>query len=81
MKKKIEFDVGILLEDEGKFRDFLHLLNEDSDEKFHAHIKSSYDDPDGYYTFIMIGTWEAYDCFLGHAKAGDFVKSLTHYEE
>jgi hypothetical protein len=36
-----------------------------------------YDDPDGYYTFHLRGSWEAYKCFQNSL----FVKSLQHDEE
>jgi hypothetical protein len=54
------------------------MLNEDTDEKFHVELINEYDDPEGYYTYTIRGSWEAYKCFLDRA---DFVKSLNHYEE
>ena len=50
---------------------------EDSDQKYFVEVINEYDDPDGYYTYQLRGSWEAYKCFLGRP----FVKSLSHDEE
>lgn len=75
--EKITFYVGIDPKDEQELRAFVHSLNEDSDEKYFASIEGTFDDPHGYYEFVMYGTWECYKCFIGVP----FVKSLNHYED
>lgn len=77
MSKRIEFYVGIDKKDEPRLMDFVYSLNEDSDEKFHTHVWENQDDPYGYYTYRLSGTWESYKCFQGQG----FVKSLEHFEE
>ena len=49
---------------------------EDSDQKYFVEIIKEYDDPSGYYTYQLRGTWEAYKCFLNVS----FIKSLSHDE-
>jgi hypothetical protein len=78
MMEKIHFYVGIDTTQESDFKSFVYMLNEDTDEKFHVELINEYDDPEGYYTYTIRGSWEAYKCFLDRA---DFVKSLNHYEE
>lgn len=75
--EKILFYVGINPIDEQTLRTFVYSLNEDADEKYYASIEGTFDDPHGYYEFVIRGTWECYRCFQGQS----FVKSLTHYEE
>lgn len=75
--KIIEFYVGIIPRDKSKLDEFIHMLNEDSDQKFFIEHTSTFDDPDGYLNHTLKGTWEAYKCFLNQP----FVKSLEHYEE
>lgn len=78
---KFSFYVGILPEDHSRLLDFVYSLNEDSDEKFHCEIMDEYDNPYGYYTFVLTGTLDAYKCFLNTHDTPNFVKSLNHYEE
>jgi hypothetical protein len=78
---KFDFYVGIIPEDREKFMQLVNLLNEDSDQNFHIFLKNEFDDPDGYYTFAINGTWDSYKCFLDECKEGKFIKSLTHYED
>lgn len=75
--EKITFYVGILPEDKQELLSYVSLLNEDSDQKFLASIQGTFDDPHGYFEYIIKGSWECYKCFLDRA----FVKSLNHYEE
>jgi len=76
--KKILFYVGINPEDQIKLKDFIgNFMEDDVDEKFHINIVNEFDDPDGYYTYLLEGSWYSYKCFSGR----DFVKSLNHYEE
>lgn len=77
MKDKIYFYVGIIPEDGVILKEFVNNMIEDSDLKYFVEVINEYDDPDGYYTYQLRGTWEAYKCFLGRP----FVKSLSHYEE
>ena len=60
----ITFYVGIDPKDEHEIKSLIHMLNEDCDQKFNTFIKGEYDDPDGYYTYILKGNLEAYKCFL-----------------
>lgn len=64
-----EFYVGVLPEDKQKLLDFIEGLKSD------IKIKSEFDDPDGYYSFTLEGSVDAYDYFVGK----DFVKSLEHF--
>ena len=69
MKSKIEFFIGVIPEDKSKFLDFA--------EKIKLDIKDEYDDPYGYYTYVIDGTWEEYELV---SKEKGFVKSLEHFE-
>lgn len=76
--KKIQFEVGIIPGDEMKLKDFINsLIEDDVDEKFHMRIINEFDDPDGYYTYLLEGSWDSYQCIMGQK----FVKSISHYEE
>lgn len=77
MKDKIYFYVGIIPEDGVILKEFINNMIEDSDLKYFVEVINEYDDPDGYYTYQLKGTWEAYKCFLDRP----FVKSLSHDEE
>ena len=77
MKDRIDFYVGIIPRDKHKLDELIFTLNEDSDQKYFIENKNSFDDPDGYFTYILTGTWDAYKCFLNQP----FIKSLNHYEE
>jgi len=75
---RIEFYVGIIPEDHQLFSSLLHTLNEDDvDPNYNAHILNEFDDPHGYYTYVIRGTFESYKCFIGQP----FIKSLEHFEE
>jgi len=80
-KEKIDFYVGIIPKDREKLMQMINLLNEDTDPNFQVFIKNEFDDPDGYYNFVMNGTWESYKCFLDECDKSKFIKSLNHYEE
>jgi len=72
-ENKIEFFVGILPEDDRKLDNFIkYLLSEDIE----IAIENHFDDPDGYYTYIMRGSYRAYEQFLNF----NIVKSLSHHE-
>jgi hypothetical protein len=73
-KDSIEFYVGILLEDDRRFDNFIKYLRSRGIE---STIVNHYDDPDGYYTYVIRGTRESYNQFQDFG----IVKSLTHYEE
>jgi hypothetical protein len=69
----MEFFVGIIPEDKHKF--LVHA------EKNLLDIKNEYDDPHGYYTYIIEGTWEDYRLLSLEANHNSFVRSLEHFEE
>ncbi len=77
MKNKIYFYVGIIPSDEKDLREFISNMIEDSDQKYFVEIINHYDDPDGYYTYQLRGSIEAYKCFIGRP----FVRSLSHDQE
>jgi len=64
-----EFYVGVLPEDRQKLLDFIEELKSD------IKIKGEFDDPHGYYSFIIEGEMSTYSNFLEK----DFVKSLEHF--
>ena len=66
----MEFFVGVLPEDRVKIVDFIIDIK--------ASIKNEYDDPHGYYTYVIDGTWEQYQLLLDE---NTFIKSLEHFEE
>jgi len=74
----IEFYIGIIPEDQQLLLNLLYSLNEDDvDPNYNAHILKEFDDPHGYYNYVIRGTWKSYKCFIGKP----FVKSLEHFEE
>jgi hypothetical protein len=75
--ERITFYVGILPEDSQELLSFVSSLNEDADEKFSASIVGTFNDPHGYFEYVIKGTWDCYKCFMNR----NFVKSLNHYEE
>jgi len=77
MKNKIYFYVGIIPSDERDLKEFINNMIEDSDQKYFVEVIDQYDDPYGYYTYQLRGSWDAYKCFLDRP----FVRSLTHHEE
>lgn len=77
MLNKIHFYVGIIPTEEKNLKEFINNLIEDSDQKYFVEIINEYDDPHGYYTYQLRGSWEAYKCFLNRP----FIKSLSHDED
>jgi len=77
MSNKIHFYVGIIPSDEKDLKEFINSMDEDNDPNYFVEVIKEYDDPDGYYTYQLKGTWKAYECFLDKT----FVKSLSHDEE
>jgi hypothetical protein len=77
MKNKIYFYVGIIPSDERDLKEFINNMIEDSDQKYFVEVIDQYDDPYGYYTYQIRGSWDAYKCFIDRP----FVRSLTHHEE
>ena len=67
----MEFFVGILPESNFLAHAEKNLLD----------IKNEYDDPDGYYTYIIDGTFEDYKLLSSEANHNSFVRSLEHFEE
>jgi hypothetical protein len=78
--KKIKYYVGILPQDQPRFWEYVFNLNEDTDAMYHVRVVGEFDDPGGYYSFTVEGTWESYKCFLNAAKMS-FVKSVEHFEQ
>ena len=77
MLNKIHFYIGIVQSEENDLKEFISSMNEDSDEKYFVEIINEYDDPYGYYTYQLRGSWEAYKCFINRP----FIKSLSHDED
>lgn len=77
MKNKIYFYVGIIPSDENDLKEFINNMIEDSDQKYFVEVIRHYDDPKGYLTYQLRGSWEAYKCFMGRP----FVRSLSHDED
>ena len=75
--EKIIFYVGILPEDSQVLLSYISSINEDVNENESATIEGTFDDPHGYFEYVIKGTWDCYHRFLGKP----FVKSLSHYEE
>lgn len=74
--KTIIFYVGVLPDERSSLINHLNGFNE-SQNKSVAKINGSFDDPGGYYEYVIEGTWDAYQSFMNLS----FVKSLNHYEE
>jgi hypothetical protein len=81
--QKIEYYVGINPDDREKFEDYVDYLNSEGDWKLKTKIIHEYDDPHGYYTFVIQGTWESYKRFLQNGTSEDisWVQSLNHFED
>lgn len=77
--EKIDYYIGINLIDIDKLIEFMSVLNTDIDVKLHITVMNTYDDPHGYYTFCIRGTWESYKRFLNNEES--WVKSVNHFEE
>ena len=71
----MEYFIGVLPNDRQVAKDFIEELNSIKDSKIN--IKGEYDDPDGYYTFVLDGTIESYDLFMNQP----FIKSLENFWE
>lgn len=74
---RIHFYIGIDPADRGEFFELFHLFN--NELEYQMEIFDEYDDPYGYYTFVISGDWFAYDKFLN--RNGQVIKSVNHYEE
>lgn len=70
----ITFYIGILPKDRVEFFNLFKSFNESNEMS----ILDEYNDPYGYYTFVIHGTWEDYNKFL-HGPA--IFKSVEHFEE
>lgn len=77
----IEYYVGILLEDREIFENWVFKLNHYNDWRYQVKILREFDDPDGYYTFLIQGYWDSYNQFVELSWKNGLVKSLTHHEE
>lgn len=71
--------MGVLPEDKAKLLGIVKVLNESEDVRQHVTVKGEFDDPNGYYSYTITGTWVSYDVFLH--LSGNPVKSLEHFEE
>jgi hypothetical protein len=78
---KMEYYVGINPEDRQLFDNCVSFLNDNEDPKYQIRIISEFDEPDGYYTFQIIGTPDTYRYFMRNANNEGFVRSLNHFEE
>lgn len=76
---RIDYYIGIIPEDADRFKSFVEDLNSSLNDDLHIEIKSEYDDPYGYYTYVIKGTWSSYRAFLN--KTNEFIKSVEHFEE
>ena len=69
--KPVEYYVGVLPEDKQKLLNFIKELNAGIE------VRGEFDDPDGYYSFTLVGDVSTYDMFMGV----DFIKSLENFWE
>ena len=80
--KRIEYYVGILPEDKDTMMCAISSLNESENTNMHVEIVGEFDDPNGYYSYTIKGTWDSYRTFLNDETHNPkFVKSLEHFEE
>jgi len=77
----MHYYIGILPEDRGRLRSTIEFLNDNPNWRWSVKVLYEFDDPDGYYTFLMEGNEETYRHFLRLSTNEGFVKSLNHYEE
>ena len=77
--KTFDYYVGVLPEDKEAFLAIVKNLNESEDIRQHVEVKGEFDDPNGYYSYTVHGTWVSYDVFL--QLAGNPIKSIEHFEE
>ena len=73
----IEFYIGINPENTAEFMDIFDAINDVTESDMD--LLHEFDDPHGYYTYIIKGTWEQYELFLNHKDS--IIKSVNHYEE
>ena len=76
----INFYAGIDPVNESDFKDILSTMNGCNDNRYHVDIVGEYDDPDGYYTYMLRGGSESYNYFLclrGGPKHCRVVMSLS----
>lgn len=79
---RFNYYVGILPKDTETFMCAISTLNESDDVNLHVSIVGEFDDPNGYYSYTIKGTWESYRTFLNEESHNPkFVKSLEHFEE
>jgi len=77
----MHYYIGILPEDRGRLRSTIEFLNDNPNWRWSVKVLYEFDDPDGYYTFLLEGNEETYRHFLGFSTNEGWVKSLNHYEE
>jgi len=76
MELKITFYIGVNHEDRDKFMTLYNQLNESA--LYRMIISGQYDNPRGYHTYIIRGTWSTYKKFL---DGPGFIKSVEHFED
>jgi hypothetical protein len=69
--KRVEYFVGVLPEDRQLLLTFIEELNAG------IVVEGEFDDPDGYYSFMLSGDVSTYDKFIDV----DFIKSLENFWE
>jgi len=75
--KRVEFYVGVFNRDINEFKEFVNSINEIFPENDHIELKNEFDDPDGYYTFTCVGSWETYEV----CRQWPRLKSIEHFED
>ena len=74
---RFQFYIGIDPKDTQEFETIYDSINESLLPKMDIH--DTYDDPYGYFTYVITGNWTAYNQFLN--RDGKIIKSVNHYEE
>jgi hypothetical protein len=73
----MKYYVGILPSDRVRL---VHRLEELRAEGHGIEIQGEYDDPHGYYTFLIGGTLDTYHLFLQECGPDGLVRSITYDE-
>lgn len=76
--KYIEYYIGIDPKDIQLMNEFMSVLNTDINTYLHVTVMDTFDEPHGYYTYTLKGTWESYKKFLDEKT---FIKSVNHFYE
>jgi hypothetical protein len=73
---KITFYVGVNPEDRNQFMQLFNEINESA--LYRMTITGQYDNPRGYHTYSIRGSWSSYKKFL---DGPSFIKSVEHFED